>query len=179
MGFAGWTWPAWPSISRLLGLLASGAVATMVLAAPVQAQPRQQAGAALFEAWAGPWAGEGTLTTADGTRIRCLVTYVVLDRGYAVRLDLRCASDAYRFEITSDIAQNGPSLSGNWFESTRRVGGKITGRAAGSELNIRADGDTFTALVTLTTQGNRQTFRLESPGSQLSEVAITLSRGPR
>jgi hypothetical protein len=167
--------------SRLLRLLASGAVATMVLAAPVQAQPRQQAGAALFEAWAGPWAGEGTLTTADGTRtrIRCLVTYAVQDRGYAVRLDLRCASDAYRFEITSDIAQSGPSLSGNWFESTRRVGGKITGRAAGSELNIRAEGDTFTALVTLTTQGNRQTFRLESPGSQLSEVAITLNRGPR
>jgi hypothetical protein len=155
--------------------------AALSLAAPSHAQQGPQAGAGLFEPWAGPWSGEGTLTTADGTRtrIRCLVTYAVQDRGYAVRLDLRCASDAYRFEINSDIAVSGQSLSGNWFESTRRVGGRITGRASGGRLDIRAEGDTFTALVTVTTQDNRQTFLLESPGSQLSEVAITLARGAR
>ena len=167
---------------RLLRPLAWGAVAAALsLAAPGHAQQGPQAGAGLFEPWAGSWSGEGTLTTADGTRtrVRCLVTYAVQDRGHAVRLDLRCASDAYRFEIASDIAQRGQSLSGNWFESTRRVGGRITGRASGGRLDIRAEGDTFTALVTVTTQDNRQTFLLESPGSQLSEVAITLARGAR
>ena len=87
--------------------------------------------------------------------------------------------DAYRFEINSDMVQSGQSLSGNWFESTRRVGGRISGRATGGQLDIRAEGDTFTALVTVTTQSNRQTFLLESPGSQLSEVSITLNRGGR
>jgi hypothetical protein len=166
---------------RLLHPLAWGAVAAALsLAAPVHAQPAPQ-GAGLFAPWAGPWSGEGTLTAADGTRtrIRCLVTYAVQDRGYAVRLDLRCASDAYRFEIASDMVQSGQSLSGNWFESTRRVGGRITGRTSGGRLDVRAEGDTFTALVTVTTQDNRQTFLLESPGSQLSEVSITLNRGSR
>jgi hypothetical protein len=166
---------------RWLRPLAWGAVAAVIsLAVPGHAQRGPQA-AGLFELWAGPWSGEGTLTAADGTRtrIRCLVTYAVQDRGYAVRLDLRCASDAYRFEIASDMVQSGQSLSGNWFESTRRVGGRITGRVSGTRLDIRADGDTFTALVTLTTQDNRQTFLLESPGSQLSEVSITLNRGSR
>jgi hypothetical protein len=166
---------------RLLRPLAWGAVAAAVaLAAPGHAQRGPQA-AGLFEPWAGSWSGEGTLTGADATRtrIRCLVTYAVQDRGYAVRLDLRCASDAYRFEINSDMVQSGQSLSGNWFESTRRVGGRISGRASGGRLDIRAEGDTFTALVTVTTQDNRQTFLLESPGSQLSEVSITLNRGSR
>jgi hypothetical protein len=167
---------------RLLHPCTWGVVATaLAFAVPAQAQPGPQMGAGLFEAWAGSWSGEGALTTADGTRsrIRCLVTYAVQDRGRAVRQDLRCASDTYRFEITSNMVQSGQSLSGDWFESTRRVGGRITGRASGSRLDIRAEGDTFTALVTVTTQDNRQTFVLESPGSQLSDVSITLSRGPR
>jgi hypothetical protein len=167
---------------RWLRPLAWGAVAAAILlAGPGHAQRGPQAGAGPFEPWAGSWSGEGTLTAADGTRthIRCLVTYGVHDSGTAVRLDLRCASDAYRFEIASDLAQSGQSLSGNWFESTRRVGGRIIGRASGSRLDIRAEGDTFTALVTVTTQDNRQTFLLESPGSQLSEVSITLNRGAR
>jgi hypothetical protein len=166
----------------LLHPLTWGVVATALsLAAPVHAQPGPQMGAGPFEAWAGSWSGEGALTTADGTRsrIRCLVTYAVQDRGRAVRQDLRCASDTYRFEITSNMVQSGQSLSGDWFESTRRVGGRITGRTSGSRLDIRAEGDTFTALVTVTTQDNRQTFVLESPGSQLSDVSIALNRGTR
>jgi hypothetical protein len=173
-------WLGWGRRLRLP--LTWGAVATALsLAAPAHAQPGPQTGAGLFELWAGSWSGDGALTTADGTRsrIRCLVTYVVQDRGHAARQDLRCASDTYRFEITSNMVQSGQSLSGDWFESTRRVGGRITGRAAGSRMDIRADGDTFTALVTVTTQENRQTFVLESPGSQLSDVSITLNRGTR
>ncbi len=167
---------------RLLRPLAWGAVAVlMLLAHQGHAQRGPQTAPGLFEAWAGSWSGEGALSTADGTRerVRCAMTYAVQDRGYAVRLDLRCASDAYRFEIASNMVQEGQSLSGDWFESTRRVGGRITGRASGSRLDIRAEGDTFTALLTVTTQGNRQTFVLESPGSPLSQVSIALNRAAR
>jgi hypothetical protein len=165
----------------LLRPLAWSAVAAILVTTQALPQLRPQAGTAVFAAWAGPWSGDGTLTAADGSRshIRCLVAYAVQNGGYAVGLDLRCASDAYRFEIASNMVQSGQSLSGDWFESTRRVGGRITGRATGNQLDIRAEGDTFTALVTVTTENNRQTFLLESPGSQLSEVSITLSRGSR
>src|SRR5262245_636441 len=148
--------------------------------APTHAQ-RPQAGPGLFEAWAGSWSGNGTLSTSDGgrERIRCAVTYAVQSGGYTVKQDLRCASDASRFEITSNIVQQGQTLTGDWFEGTRRVGGRIVGRASGSQLDLRAEGDTFTALVTVNTQGNRQTFVLESPGSQLASVSITLDRAAR
>ena len=156
---------------------ASIAVAAMVVSAPGHAQRT----AGLFEAWAGAWAGNGTISTSDGgrERIRCNVTYAVQAGGSTVKQDLRCASDAYRFEITSNIIQQGQTLTGDWFEGTRRVGGRIVGHASGNQLDIRAEGDTFTALVTVNTQGNRQTFVLESPGSQLASVSITLDRAAR
>lgn len=157
------------------------AAAALGVASPGQAQRAPQVTTGLFETWAGTWSGNGTLSTSDGgrDRIRCNVTYAVQSGGHTVKQDLRCASDTYRFEITSNIVQQGQTLTGDWFESTRRVGGRIVGRASGSQLDIRAEGDTFTALVTVNTQGNRQTYVLESPGSQLDSVSITLDRAAR
>jgi hypothetical protein len=99
--------------------------------------------------------------------------------GHIVKLDLRCASDAYKFELSSNIMQTGDSLSGNWFESTHRVGGSISGRNTGREINARAEGDTFTALLTVKTNGHRQVFLMESPGAKVSQVSINLSQAPK
>jgi len=157
------------------------AASALVVASPGQAQRAAQSTAGLFETWGGTWSGHGTLSTSDGARdrVRCNVTYTVQSGGHTVKQDLRCASDTYRFEITSNIIQQGQDLTGDWFEGTRRVGGRIFGRASGTQLDIRAAGDTFTALVTVNTQGNRQTYLLESPGSQLASVSITLDRAGR
>jgi len=89
---------------------------------------------------------------------------------------LRCASDSYKVEFTSNIVQSGGALSGNWFERTRRVGGSISGRANGNQFNARASGDTFTALLNVTTNGSRQTFSMESPGAYVPEFSIALNR---
>ena len=75
--------------------------------------------------------------------------------------------------------QTGDSLSGNWFESTYRVGGTISGRNTGREINARAEGDTFTALLTVKTNGRRQVFLMESPGAKVSQVSINLSQAPK
>jgi hypothetical protein len=71
-------------------------------------------------------------------RVRCKATYVAEKAGHIVKLDLRGASDAYKFELSSSIMQTGDSLSGNWFESTHRVGGSTSGRNTGNEINARA-----------------------------------------
>src|SRR5262249_33930415 len=137
------------------GLIAAVSItAALLMTASGEAQHTPQATAGLFEPWAGSWSGHGTLSTSDGgrERIRCNVTYAVQSGGHTVKQELRCASDAYRFEITSNIVQQGETLTGDWFEGTRRVGGRIVGRASGSQLDIRAEGDTFTALVTVNTQ---------------------------
>jgi hypothetical protein len=162
-----------------LALAASGLAAMVTLAAP----PTRAQGAGPFEALAGSWSGSGIVNTSDGLRerVRCVAKYVSQDSGHGVRIDLRCASDSYKVEFSGSIVQSGDSLSGNWFESTNRVGGKISGRANGSgnQINVRADGDTFTALLSVKTQGTRQTFSMESPGAKLSEFSIALNRASR
>jgi hypothetical protein len=127
------------------------------------------------------WSGNGVVQTSDGVheRVRCKATYAAENAGHIVKLDLRCASDAYKFELSSNIMQTGDSTSGNWFESTRRVGGSISGRNTGSEINARAEGDTFTALLTVKTNGHRQVFLMQSPGAKVSQVSINLSQASK
>jgi hypothetical protein len=168
---------------KCLHLLTGGVVAMLGLlcASPTYAQGVAAAASAPFEALAGAWSGSGVVHTSDGLheRVRCKASYVAQSAGRSVALELRCASDAYKFELSSNIVQDGQSLSGNWFESTHRVGGKISGRNTGSQIEARAEGDTFTALLTVKTTGSRQSFLMESPGAKVSQVSIDLSRAPK
>jgi len=156
------------------GALAPAALALLLLAAPAGAA--QAAGP--FEVMAGSWSGSGMVNTSDGTheRVKCLARYISEKAGNGVQLDLRCATDSYKVEFTSSIVQSGGSLSGNWFERTRRVGGQISGKADGDEVKVRASGQTFTALLNVKTQGTRQTFSMESPGAWIPEFTIALNR---
>jgi hypothetical protein len=156
------------------GTLAAAVLALVLLAAP----PARAQGTGPFEVMAGSWSGSGMVNTSDGSheRVRCLAKYVSEKAGNGVQLDLRCATDSYKVEFTSNIVQSGGSLSGNWFEKTRRVGGQISGRAEGDLVNVRASGQTFTAILTVKTQGTRQTFRMESPGAWIPEFSIALNR---
>jgi hypothetical protein len=139
------------------------------------------AGTGPFAAWAGSWAGNGVATNSDGVneRVRCTVKYVSESGGHTVQIDLRCASDSYSAQFTGSIVETGDSLSGNWFESTRRIGGKISGRASSHQIDARADGETFTALLTVITQGTRQSFSMESPGAKMSKFSVTLNRAAK
>ena len=75
--------------------------------------------------------------------------------------------------------RTGSSLSGNWFESIHRVGGSVSGRNTGSEINVRTEGDTFTALLTVKTNGHRQVFPMQSPGAKVSHASINPSQAPK
>jgi hypothetical protein len=164
-------------ISAAYGTLAPVALALLLVAAP----PARAQATGPFEVLAGSWSGTGTVNTSDGLheRVKCLAKYVSEKAGNSLQLDLRCASDSYKVEFTSNIVQNGGSLSGNWFERTRRVGGSISGRANGNRFNARASGETFTAILNVTTQGTRQTFSMESPGAYVAEFSIALNRATR
>ena len=153
---------------------AAATLALVVLAVP----PARGQVTGPFEVLAGSWSGTGTVNTSDGLheRVKCLAKYVSEKAGNRLELELRCASDNYKVEFTSNIVQSGGSLSGNWFERTRRVGGSISGKASGNQFNVRASGDTFTALLNVTTQGTRQTFSMDSPGAYVPHFSIALNR---
>jgi hypothetical protein len=133
-----------------------------------------------FTVLPGSWAGTGTIAMSNGTkeRVRCQASYRLEDP-VNLRLEMGCTSDSYRFELHSQITYDSQSISGAWNETTRGVGGNLTGRASGARIQARAEGQTFTALLDMTTRGNQQSVSIQSPGSEMSGVTIVLTRGAR
>src|SRR5690349_15191364 len=97
---------------------------------------------------AGRWSGTGSMKPSDGPRekIHCKVAYDVKRPGRSIKLDLKCASDAYKLILSADIEEDGDNLSGNWFESEWRQGGKIVGTSSGDLVEARIEGNTVAAL---------------------------------
>ncbi|MGT2435994.1 hypothetical protein ACU4GH_09130 [Bradyrhizobium betae] len=132
----------------------------------------------VFDGLAGAWFGIGTMKPSDGPRekVRCKVAYNVTRPGRSLTLDLRCASDAYKMVLSANIEQSGTELSGNWFESEYRQGGKVYGTNRDGLIEARIEGNTVAALVTIQTKASHQSFLMEAPGSWMSEVAIELNK---
>src|SRR5450755_3564653 len=107
-----------------------------------------------FTGMAGSWSGGGTVTLDDGSteRIRCRATYAVGAGGSGLNQSLTCASDSYKFDLSSNVIAQGSALSGTWSESSRGVNGSIEGRAANGHFQVVASAPGFTANLTLTTQ---------------------------
>jgi hypothetical protein len=130
-----------------------------------------------FEALRGSWSGTGTIALSSGAkeRIRCRAQYRVSASGTDLQLELNCESDSYKFNLQSQLVYRDGDVSGNWSETTRATGGSIIGRAVGNQIQIRADGPTFTAILSVTTRGTRQSISIQSPGSEMFSAAITLA----
>jgi hypothetical protein len=130
-----------------------------------------------FSAMAGAWSGSGRITLDDGSteRLRCRANYAVAGEGASLRQTLRCAGDSYKFELESNVAANGGTLSGTWSESTRGVSGSLEGRVSSGRFDVLVSSPTFTAKLRLTTSGNRQSVSISS-GGPIRSVAISMNR---
>ena len=140
-----------------------------------------QAAASPLSPLAGTWSGGGTLSTSDGMeeRLRCRAAYDVGGSGSEVRLNLRCASQSFNFDLQSDALYRGGEITGNWSEATRNASGNISGRASGDHIEASAHGDSFSANLSLTTHGNRQTVSIRPQGANITAVSLSLSRSGR
>jgi hypothetical protein len=134
-----------------------------------------------FAGLGGSWMGSGVVKLKDGVQehIRCRGDYDVDASGISLRQELRCASDSYKFEMSTNLSEVGGQLRGSWSENTRHVAGHVTGSANGATMRARAEGDMFTALFDVNTHGDRQSVTISSPGSAISEVSIALTRAGR
>jgi hypothetical protein len=130
-----------------------------------------------FAGMAGVWSGGGTIELEDGSkeRIRCRATYAVSGDGNGLNQSLTCASDSYKFSLKSDVIARNGVLSGTWSEESRGVSGSLEGRAGGGQFNVVVSAPSFTANVSLTTRGNKQTVSITSQ-SQIKGATISLSR---
>ena len=118
---------------------------------------------------------------SDGTheRIRCRASYAVGGGGSSLQQSLRCASDSYQFQLSSDVRYAGGAISGSWSEATRGLGGSLSGIARGSDIQARAEGPGFAANLSLATHGNRQSVSIRASDGDIAEVSMVLSRGGR
>jgi hypothetical protein len=149
-------------------------LALVLFASDARAEP------GAFAGLAGNWGGGGTIMLGNGTneRIRCRATYSVSTDGNGLEQSLRCASDSYRFELSSNVINQGGQLSGTWNESSRNMSGMLFGNASPGRFQVVVTSPTFSANLSLTTHGDRQSVSVTAPpGGQLVGASIALSRG--
>ena len=166
--------PSKSNSSSFMRALQGGAMALSLLSSAAAAQATESP----FSNLNGAWSGSGVITLAGGGKenIRCRATYNVDRAGINLSLALRCASESYKFELQSSVMHSNGAVSGFWNETTYGVGGTISGNGTTGRINVRAEGP-FSAMLAMSTRDNRQSISIRSPGSPLSDVAISMSRG--
>lgn len=131
-----------------------------------------------FDGYSGSWSGTGSIQIADaGTeRIRCRGTYSTDGSGNNLRQSLRCASDSYRFDLSTDLRSSGSAVTGFWTESSRGINGTVDGRISGGNITARVETNGYVASFNITTRNGKQSVAIASPGP-IRAVNISLSRG--
>ena len=131
-----------------------------------------------FAPIAGNWTGGGAIALTNDIRenLRCRATHTFTQAGNSLALSIKCSSDNYRFELTSNVVERNGEISGRWNEASYGVSGTISGRVAGNRITAMAQGDKFTSPMMLTTTGNRQTISMTPERTYVISVQIALNR---
>jgi len=131
-----------------------------------------------FAGFDGNWSGSGTVSLSNGTteNIRCKADYKVSSSGLGLRQNLHCASDSYKFDLSSDVTSQGDRISGNWSEKSRNIFGNLQGTAGGGQIDVFVEAAGFAANLNLRTTGNRQVVLIDSKG-EIRGVRITMTKG--
>jgi hypothetical protein len=155
-------------------IMAASVGAALML--PMSAGHAQSGGP--FAGFEGSWSGTGTVALSDGSteRIRCKADYKVNGTGLSLKQSLHCASDSYKFDLSSDVTSQGERISGNWSEASRNIFGNLQGTAGGGQIEVFVEANGFAANLTLRTTGNKQTVQINSKG-EIRGVNITMVKG--
>jgi hypothetical protein len=157
------------------GLIGQAVKAGAVVAALVLSTSAGHAQARPFAGFDGAWSGNGTVSLSDGSteRLRCRAVYQIDGTGLVLKQTLRCASDSYKFDLSSDVTSHGDHITGNWSETNRNISGSLLGTAGSGKIDVTVDSPGFTASLTLRTSGNKQTVQITSKGD-IRGVSITM-----
>ena len=131
-----------------------------------------------FAGFDGSWSGNGTVALSDGTteRIRCKADYKVNGSGLGLKQNLHCASDSYKFDLSSEVTSQGDRISGNWSEKSRNIFGNLQGTAGAGSIDVFVEASGFAANLNLRTNGTKQTVQIDSKG-EIRGVSITMTKG--
>jgi len=165
---------AWPAAAQEAGL--EGHVTGPE--PEVQAAPAAAIKVHPFAAMAGSWTGGGKIDLLNDIheRLRCRASYTHGSSNNSLNLQIRCASDNYKFELTSNVVERNGNISGQWSETGYGVSGSISGRVSGGRISAVAKGDSFNAALTVNTNGNKQSVTITPQATYIVGVQIGLSR---
>jgi hypothetical protein len=162
--------------SGLLGQAVGAAGVGAALLLSVSAGQAQSGGP--FAGFDGSWSGSGTVALSDGTteHIRCKADYKVNATGMGLKQNLHCASDSYKFDLSSDVTSQGDRISGNWSEKSRNIFGNLQGTAGAGQIDVFVEASGFAASLNLRTNGTKQVVQIDSKG-EIRGVTITMTKG--
>ena len=155
-----------PRIGGALAALAFG----FALSGPAQA-------AGPYGDVVGVWGGTGSVLYASGAkeRLSCRAQYVQNDDDN-LQQALKCASDSYNFQINAYFESVDGDITGIWEEIVRNISGTVSGKAARGSIKGALHGPGFVAKLKVTTTGNRQKVRIETPDQDIRVVDITVRK---
>jgi hypothetical protein len=90
-------------------------------------------------------------------------------------MSLICASDAYKFNLTANVVDQGGAVTGQWSETSRGITGSLSGHGGGGNFQVTAVTAGFNAGITLRTAGNKQSVAIRAD-SQFKAANISLSK---
>jgi hypothetical protein len=131
-----------------------------------------------FAAMAGSWTGGGTieLTGEIKENLRCRANYTYGAAASSLALSIRCASDNYKFELTSNVVERRGQISGTWSEAAYKASGQISGRVSGNHIMALARSDTFTSDLAVTTTANRMMVTMTPKATYVIAVKMAFNR---
>ena len=161
-------------ISFRAPLLKALGLAVIVLAAAQSAA----LAAGPFQGFLGEWSGGGQVVGSNGHResIRCRAEYVEAKGGAALNQTIVCASESFKLDIHCYAEAAGGSVQGDWRETGRDLNGHMTGRISEGRFEGEIVGPTFTAAISLASNGRSQTISIQPRGGDISDVRIDLRR---
>jgi hypothetical protein len=117
------------------------------------------------------------IALSDGSieRLRCRAAYRVDGSEKGLQQSLRCASDSYKFDLSSDLVNQGGRISGTWSESSRGISGSLEGRVGGGRITALVESAGFSANIRVTTVGLNQSVSIVSQGD-IRQVSISMVR---
>ena len=140
-----------PLVACALSLLAGGTVAQTT--DPIMAL-------------GGRWAGMATVTPDSGPNqaYSCVGTYFPADNGAKLTQNLRCKSDSYQLDASTQLQIAAGKITGRWQDKVNNLDGIINGTVKPDGFDILLTGDFFDAKMTIARTSCQQSITIEFEG---------------
>lgn len=93
-----------------------------------------------------------------------------------MNLRITCASDSFKFDLSGYVTSSGGTISGQWSEPNYNSAGSLDGRAGDGRITAHAIGNTFSAMLSVNTQGNRQAVTIQPQETDITRVSLTFQK---